>query len=209
MILAYLFIFILLIYFYIRIKTAIFQKRQKELESEVDMKTKSLLNLNKYLTERNQAKEHVLAIMNHDVLTPLKYLHMTANNLENQIHDINLKKSIHHIATTSKELEYLTSNMLNWVKFDNTNKLLNITDELGNPINDAEINFTLPIGSCTNIINISEGRYSCVYDPDPLESNNYYWNASVRKSYFDDVTTNSNILFGLHNIIISKSKIYI
>ena len=125
MIFSYLFIFILLIYFYIRIKTAIFQKRQKELETEVEIKTKSLLNLNKYLTERNQAKEHVLAIMNHDVLTPLKYLHMTANTLESQIQDINLKKSIHQIATTSKELEYLTSNMLNWVKFDNTTKLFN------------------------------------------------------------------------------------
>ena len=125
MIFAYFLIIILLIYLYVKIKTAIYQKRQKELETEVEIKTKSLLNLNKYLTERNQAKEHVLAIMNHDVLTPLKYLHMTANNLESQIQDTNLKKSIHQIASTSKELEYLTSNMLNWVKFDNTTKLFN------------------------------------------------------------------------------------
>ena len=124
MILLYLLIIILLIYLYVRIKTAIFQKRQKELEVEVNDKTKSLLSLNKYLTERNQAKEQVLAIMNHDVLTPLKYLHMTANSINEKIVDIDLKKSIQQIATTSKELEYLTRNMLNWVKYDNTNKLL-------------------------------------------------------------------------------------
>ena len=125
MILVYFLIIILLIYLYVRIKTAIYHKRQKELESEVNLKTKSLTSINKYLTERNQAKEQVLAIMNHDVLTPLKYLHMTANSINEKIVDADLKKSIQQIASTSKELEYLTRNMLNWVKFDNTNKLLN------------------------------------------------------------------------------------
>jgi signal transduction histidine kinase/ligand-binding sensor domain-containing protein len=125
MIFAYFLIIILLIYIYVRIKTAIYQKRQKELESEVNLKTRSLLSLNKYLTERNQSKEQVLAIMNHDVLTPLKYLHMTANSINEKIIDTDLKKSIQQIASTSQELEYLTRNMLNWVKFDNTNKLLN------------------------------------------------------------------------------------
>ena len=124
MLIAYGLIMILFIYLYIRIKTTIYQKRQKQLEVEVNIKTKSLLNLNKYLTERNQAKEQVLAIMNHDVLTPLKYLHMTANNMNEKVDDLDLKKSIQQIATTSKELEYLTRNMLNWVKYDNTNKLL-------------------------------------------------------------------------------------
>jgi signal transduction histidine kinase len=62
--------------------------------------------------------------MNHDVLTPLKYLHMTANSINEKIVDAELKKSIQQIASTSKELEYLTRNMLNWVKFDNTNQLI-------------------------------------------------------------------------------------
>jgi signal transduction histidine kinase len=144
MILLYLLIIILLIYLYVRIKTAIFQKRQKELEVEVNDKTKSLLSLNKYLTERNQDKEHVLAIMNHDVLTPLKYLHMTANSMNEKIVDADLKKSIQQIASTSMELEYLTRNMLNWVKFDNTNKLLNTQDvDLHKLIHDL-IDFITP-----------------------------------------------------------------
>jgi signal transduction histidine kinase len=144
MILAYVFIIMLLIYLFIRIKTAIYQKRQKELEAEVNTKTKSLLSLNKYLNERNQAKEQVLAIMNHDVLTPLKYMHMTANSINEKIIDTDLKKSIQQIASTSKELEYLTRNMLNWVKFDNTNKLIKSQElELHQLIHDL-IDFITP-----------------------------------------------------------------
>jgi signal transduction histidine kinase len=93
------------------------------LESEVAFKTISLNKVNQFLEKRNQAKDHVIAIMNHDILTPLKYLHITAKNTADQIEEVKLKKSITQIAKTSKELEYLTSNMLNWVKFDNIETL--------------------------------------------------------------------------------------
>jgi signal transduction histidine kinase len=108
---------------YIRFKTLIYQRRQKVLEKEVDAKTASLNNLNDYLLKRNQAKDHVIAIMNHDILTPLKYLHITAKNIADTTNDEKAKSSIKQIARTSKELEYLTSNMLNWVKFDNIEAL--------------------------------------------------------------------------------------
>ena len=119
MYLVYLLIVIGVILLYIRFKTLIYQKRQKILEKEVDVKTASLNTLNDYLLKRNQAKDHVIAIMNHDILTPLKYLHITAKNIADTSKEENVKSSIKQIAKTSKELEYLTSNMLNWVKFDN------------------------------------------------------------------------------------------
>ncbi len=112
-----------LVFLYIRFKTLIYERRQKKLENEVNAKTESLNSLNDYLQRRNQAKDHVIAIMNHDVLTPLKYLHITAKNTADQIDDMILKNSIDQIAKTSKQLEYLTSNMLNWVKFENYNSL--------------------------------------------------------------------------------------
>ena len=114
-----------LVLLYIRFKTLIYQRRQRILESEVAVKTASLNDLNDYLQKRNQAKDHVIAIMNHDILTPLKYLHITAKNTAEQIEEAGLKNSIHQIAKTSKELEYLTANMLNWVKFENFNSLPN------------------------------------------------------------------------------------
>jgi signal transduction histidine kinase len=112
-----------LVLLYIRFKTLIYQRRQRILESEVAVKTASLNDLNDYLQKRNQAKDHVIAIMNHDILTPLKYLHITAKSTAEQIEEDSLKNSIHQIAKTSKELEYLTANMLNWVKFENFNAL--------------------------------------------------------------------------------------
>jgi signal transduction histidine kinase len=123
MYLVYMFGMFGLVLLYIRFKTLIYQRRQRILESEVAVKTASLNDLNDYLQKRNQAKDHVIAIMNHDILTPLKYLHITAKNTAEQIDETGLKNSIDQIARTSKELEYLTSNMLNWVKFENINEL--------------------------------------------------------------------------------------
>jgi signal transduction histidine kinase len=125
MYMVYLLLIIGLVLLYIRFKTLIYQRRQKILEKEVDAKTASLNNLNAYLLKRNQAKDHVIAIMNHDILTPLKYLHITAKNIADTTKDEKAKSSIKQIARTSKELEYLTSNMLNWVKFDNIEALPN------------------------------------------------------------------------------------
>ena len=125
MYLVYLFGMFGLLLLYIRFKTLIYQRRQRILESEVAVKTASLNDLNDYLQKRNQAKDHVIAIMNHDILTPLKYLHITAKNTAEQIEEADLKNSIHQIAKTSKELEYRTANMLNWVKFENFNSLPN------------------------------------------------------------------------------------
>ena len=125
MYLVYLIIIVGLVLLYIRFKTLIYQRRQKILEREVDVKTASLNTLNEYLLKRNQAKDHVIAIMNHDILTPLKYLHITAKNIADTSKEENVKSSIKQIAKTSKELEYLTSNMLNWVKFDNIDTLPN------------------------------------------------------------------------------------
>lgn len=124
----YLFYFLILIigvYLFIFFKTLIYKKRQKLLENEVALKTNSLNKINLFLEKRNQAKDHVIAIMNHDILTPLKYLHITAKNTADQISEQKVKQSIIQIAKTSKELEYLTSNMLNWVKFDNIESLPN------------------------------------------------------------------------------------
>ena len=120
---VYLLIIVGLVLLYFRFKTIIYQRRQRVLEREVASKTESLNTLNNYLLKRNQAKDHVIAIMNHDILTPLKYMHITAKNIANSNNDKQIKSSIKQIANTSKELEYLTSNMLNWVKFDNIETL--------------------------------------------------------------------------------------
>jgi signal transduction histidine kinase len=120
---GYFLLLVLLIYLYVTIKTFIYVRRQRELEAEVTVKTKDLQTLNTYLVGRNQAKDQVIAIMNHDILTPLKYLHITAANLELKLKDTDAVKPVGQIKATTKELEYLTSNLLSWVKFDAINEL--------------------------------------------------------------------------------------
>jgi signal transduction histidine kinase len=120
---GYFLLLVLLIYLYVTIKTFIYVRRQRELEAEVSLKTKDLQALNTYLVGRNQAKDQVIAIMNHDILTPLKYLHITAANLEIKLKDTDAFKPVGQIKATTKELEYLTSNLLSWVKFDAINQL--------------------------------------------------------------------------------------
>ena len=120
---GYLLITVGLILLYVKIKTIIYQRRQRELETEVSAKTKNLQDINSYLTERNQAKDQVIAIMNHDILTPVKYWQITAANLENNLKGTESAKPIGQIKETTKELEYLTSNLLSWVKFDTINQL--------------------------------------------------------------------------------------
>lgn len=123
MYLVYIILLIGLIYLFIYFKTLIYKRRQAFLETEVAIKTDSLNKINKVLQKRNEAKDHIIAIMNHDILTPLKYMHITAKNIAESNNDDQIKTSIKQIAKTSKELEYLTSNMLNWVKFDNIERL--------------------------------------------------------------------------------------
>jgi signal transduction histidine kinase len=120
---GYFILLLLFIYLYGIIKTSIYLKRQRELEAEVTVKTKDLQTLNTYLLGRNKAKDQVIAIMNHDILTPLKYLHITASNLELKLKDTDAVKPVGQIKATTKELEYLTSNLLSWVKFDSINEL--------------------------------------------------------------------------------------
>jgi signal transduction histidine kinase len=120
---GYFILLVLVIYLYVTIKTYIYVRRQRELEAEVSVKTKDLQALNTYLVGRNQAKDQVIAIMNHDILTPLKYLHITAANLELKLKDADAVKPVGQIKATTKELEYLTSNLLSWVKFDAINEL--------------------------------------------------------------------------------------
>ena len=141
---GYLVIIVLLILLYVKIKTIIYARRQNELETEVTSKTKNLQDINTYLIERNQAKDQVIAIMNHDILTPLKYLHITAANLENNLKGTDAAKPIGQIKATTKELEYLTSNLLSWVKFDTINQLDNKQPIDVKLLIDSIIDFILP-----------------------------------------------------------------
>ncbi len=192
MYLIYLLIIFGLVYLYIRFKTIFYKRRQNILENEVFAKTVSLNKLNENLLKRNQAKDHVIAIMNHDILTPLKYLHITAKNIADTTKEENIKKSITQIAKTSKELEYLTSNMLNWVKFDNIETLPNKQSiNLYLLVNDL-VDFVKPFIQNDNVLILN-------HVPDDLIIQN--WPDSLR------VLLYNLIINGVNNTVHGKIEI--
>lgn len=190
---------------YIRFKTIIYQRRQKILEKEVDAKTASLNSINESLIKRNQAKDHVIAIMNHDILTPLKYLHITAKNIADTTNDEKAKSSIKQIARTSKDLEYLTSNMLNWVKFDNIETLPNRqTINLFALVNEL-VEFVEPFKQNESLTIINS-------IPEDLLIKN--WPDSLRVLLYNLIvnginnTSQGKIIVG-HSFLVSGYKIYV
>lgn len=114
---------IALIWGIIKLRSRQLENSRIKLETEVEKKTRQLNQLNETLISQNQVKSRTIAILNHDLLTPLRYMHIAAKRTELKIEDLSAKRSIHQIASTSKSLEMLASNMLNWVKFSEATNL--------------------------------------------------------------------------------------
>lgn len=143
--------------------------------------------------------------MNHDILTPLKYLHITAKNIADTTNDEKIKSSIKQIARTSKDLEYLTSNMLNWVKFDNIETLPNKQEvDLCSLVNDL-IEFVEPFKQNVNLKIIND-------IPEDLLIQN--WPDSLRVLIYNLIvnainnTQQGQIIVG-HSIFNHGYKIYV
>jgi signal transduction histidine kinase len=79
------------------------------------------------MEENNRMKNHVISILSHDLVTPLKYLGITGRgvlkNPENYDKEA-LLKIIQDITNTGQQLETLSSNILNWIKYFRTTRNL-------------------------------------------------------------------------------------
>ncbi len=207
---VYFTIFVLIVLLYIRFKTIFYLRRQKLLEEEVYSKTKSLNNINQYLLKRNKAKDYVIAIMNHDILTPLKYLHITAKSIAEISHEEKVKYSLVQIAKTSKELEYLTSNLLNWVKFDNIVRLPNKQPVYLNQLVNNLIDFVSPFNQNSQVVILNKVNDDVIFDswPDPLRILLYNLIINALKStYKGSIIIDYKLSLDGHTILISDTGI--
>jgi len=98
------------------------KSKNKELITSVDKMRKSQM----ILEENNRMKNHVISILSHDLVTPLRYLSMAGrgvlNNPERYTRD-DLFKMIQDMVNTTQQLEILSSNILNWIKYFRTNRV--------------------------------------------------------------------------------------
>jgi signal transduction histidine kinase len=109
------------------IRTRQYALRQKKLEMQVAEKTKELQQKNEVLEKNDTIKTRLISIISHDIVTPLKFLTMAGKNLvekkavmPEQLQEDTLKE----MASTSQELHQLSTNILNWIKYQNENRRL-------------------------------------------------------------------------------------
>ncbi len=110
-----------------RIRVNQLEINQRKLEKQVTEKTEELLQKNSTLEKNISINNRLISIISHDIITPLKFLNVAGKNLleKKQLMTEELKdETIKEITTTSKELQLLSTNILNWIKYQNENRRL-------------------------------------------------------------------------------------
>ena len=111
----------------VRWRTRRFHVRQHNLEKQIAEKTRELQVKNEELEKTDLIKTRLISIISHDLVTPLRFLHLTGKNLIEKKEELTedlLQEAIGEMATTSKELELLSTNILNWIKYRNEDRRL-------------------------------------------------------------------------------------
>jgi signal transduction histidine kinase len=114
-----------LVVLYSRFRTRQYKIRQRKLEEQVAEKTKELKAQNEILEKNNSIKTRLISIISHDIVTPLKFVTVAGKNLiekRNLMSEELQQETIKEITNTSQELQLLSINMLNWIKYQNENR---------------------------------------------------------------------------------------
>jgi signal transduction histidine kinase len=105
------------------------------LEKKVNERTHELAEINAYLLKANEQlieskkkqnrsinlKRKLIAILTHDIITPLKFISMVARNSKNIKSEIEYKNLLNDIDHTSLRLYENAQNILNWIKYQSSN----------------------------------------------------------------------------------------
>jgi signal transduction histidine kinase len=114
-----------LVILYSRFRTQQYKIRQRKLEEQVSEKTKELKEQNEILEKNNTIKTRLISIISHDIVTPLKFVTVAGKNLiekRNLMSEELQKETILEMTNTSQELQLLSTNILNWIKYQNENR---------------------------------------------------------------------------------------
>ena len=114
-----------LISLYVRIRTRQLKNNQARLEKLIAEKTKELQLKNEVLEKNDSIKTRLISIISHDIVTPLKFLTAAGKNLiekRNGMPDELQRETLYEMVNTSQELQFLSTNILNWIKFQNENR---------------------------------------------------------------------------------------
>lgn len=114
-----------MVWLMLRLRTRQYKINQARLQAQVQEKTKELLQQNEQLEKNNNIKTRLISIISHDIVTPLKFVTVGGKNLIDNRHmmpgelqDETLLEIVH----TAQELQQLSTNILNWIKYQNENR---------------------------------------------------------------------------------------
>jgi signal transduction histidine kinase len=124
--------FVLLTWLLVKWRTARITRRKKELQELVSAQTrnieaqsrqleKQLSQLQKQqvrLEEDNTIKARLIGIISHDMISPLKFMAFMGKKLrDSSPPSTSSYETANYIITVAQELEYLSMNILNWIRF--------------------------------------------------------------------------------------------
>ncbi len=99
--------------------------RQKRFKLLMERKTREVNMKNEELEKNNIIKTRLISIISHDLVSPLRFIHLTSKQLLENREEMSeelLNEMLQEIAHSSKELELLSTNILNWIKYQNENR---------------------------------------------------------------------------------------
>jgi len=112
---------------YLRLRTRQYKIRQRKLEKQVAEKTRELQEQNEVLEKNNTIKTRLISIISHDIVTPLKFVTVAGKNLiekRDLMSEELQQETIREMTNTAQELQLLSTNILNWIKYQNENRRL-------------------------------------------------------------------------------------
>jgi len=119
--------FAALVYLIVRLRLRQYHAREKKLSALVAQKTMDLNVKNAELEKNDEIKSRLIAVINHDIITPLHFMHYAGNALVENKHNLSPEeqlKTIAEITQTAKQMEVLSSQILNWIIYQNPNKTM-------------------------------------------------------------------------------------
>ena len=109
-------------FFFLKIRTRQYQIKQAKLQVQIEDKTKTLQLKNNELEKNNKINMRLISIISHDIVTPLKFLAIGGENLvakRNLMSDELQQETLQEITNTARELQQLSINIMNWIKYQN------------------------------------------------------------------------------------------
>ena len=108
---------------YLRIRQL--RRIQYRLETLVAQKTQELQRQNTLLEKNDTIKTRLISIISHDIVTPLKFVAAAGRKLvanKAQMSESLQQETIREMTHTAQDLQLLSTNILNWIKYQNKNR---------------------------------------------------------------------------------------